>query len=81
MLALLHCGKTITSRSFGVICIQPSVEVLGEVYIPPPASVPLALSKFLAEHNTSQFRLLILVTPCWIEAPCLPTVLNMLVDK
>ena len=44
---------------------------------PPPVLVPLILSKFLAECVMSQFRLLILVAPCWMEAPCLPTVLNM----
>ena len=44
------------------------------------ALVSLVLSKFLAEHVTSQFRLPIVVAPCWIEAPWLPTVLNMLAD-
>ena len=39
---------------------------------PSPALVPLALSKFLAEHVNSQLRHLILVVP--------PTVLNMLAD-
>ena len=43
---------------------------------PPLALVPLVLSKFLAEH----FRHLILVVPCWMETPWLPTVLNMLAD-
>ena len=47
---------------------------------PPPALVPLVLSKFLAEHVNGQLRHLILVAPCWMEAPWLPTVLNMLVD-
>ena len=31
---------------------------------PPPALVPLVLSKFLAEHVSSQLRYLILVAPC-----------------
>ena len=47
---------------------------------PPPALVPLVLSRFLAEHVNGQLRHLILVAPCWMEAPWLPTVLNMLVD-
>ena len=47
---------------------------------PPLALVPLVLSKFLAEHVNSQLRWLILVAPCWMEAPWLPTVLNMLAD-
>ena len=47
---------------------------------PPPALVPLVLSKFLAEHVNGQLRWLILVAPCWMEAPWLATILNMLVD-
>ena len=47
---------------------------------PPLAVVSLVLSKFLAEHVNGQLRHLILVAPCWMEAPWLPTVLNMLVD-
>ena len=47
---------------------------------PPPALVPLVLSKFLVEHVKGQLRWLILVTPCWMEAPLLPTVLNILAD-
>ena len=47
---------------------------------PPLALVPLVLSKFLAEHVKGQLRLLILVAPCWLEAPWLPTVLNILAD-
>ena len=46
---------------------------------PPLALIPLVLSTFLLEQVTSQFRL-ILEVPCWIEAPWLPTVLNMLID-
>ena len=47
---------------------------------PPHALVPLVLSKFLVEHVNGQLRHLILVVPCWMEAPWLPTVLNMLAD-
>ena len=47
---------------------------------PPHALVPLVLSKFLVEHVNSQLRHLILVAPCWMEAPWPPTVLNMLAD-
>ena len=47
---------------------------------PPPALVPLVLSKFLAEHVNGQVRYLILVRPCWMVAPWLPIVLNMLAD-
>ena len=44
------------------------------------ALVPLVLSKFLAEYVTGHFRVLILVASYWMEAPWLPTVLNMLAD-
>ena len=47
---------------------------------PPLALVPPVLSKFLAEHVNSQLRHLLLVASCWMEAPWLPTVLNMLAD-
>ena len=47
---------------------------------PPLALVPLVLSKFLTEHVNGQLRHLILVAPCWMEAPWLPTVLDMLAD-
>ena len=47
---------------------------------PSPELVPLVLSTFLAEHVKGQLRHLILVVPCWMEAPLLPTVLNMLAD-
>ena len=47
---------------------------------PPFALVPVVLSKFLAEHIKGQLILLILVAPCWMEGPWLPTVLNMLAD-
>ena len=48
--------------------------------LPPLALVPLVLSKFLAEHVSGQFRHLILVAPCWMEAPWLSTILSMLAD-
>ena len=47
---------------------------------PPPALVALVLSTLLAEHVTGQFRLLLLVVPCYIVAPWLPAVLSMLED-
>ena len=47
---------------------------------PSLALIPLVLSKFLAGHVNGQLRHLILVAPCWMEAPWLPTVLNMLAD-
>ena len=47
---------------------------------PPSILVPLVLSKFLAAHVKHQLRLLILVAQCWMEAPWLLSVLNMLAD-
>ena len=40
----------------------------------------LVLSKFLAEHVNDQLRQLVLVAPCWMEAPWLLTVINILAD-
>ena len=47
---------------------------------PPLALVLLVLSKFLAEHVNGQLKHLLLVAPCWMEAPWLLTVHNMLAD-
>ena len=47
---------------------------------PSLALVPLVLSKFLSEHVNGQLRHLILVAPCWMEAPWLSTIPNMLAD-
>ena len=47
---------------------------------PPLALVPLVLARFLAEHVNGQLRNLLLVVPCWMEAPWLLTVLSMLAD-
>ena len=46
----------------------------------PTTLVPLVLSKFLVEHITSQYRLLILGAPCKMEAPWLPPVSIILED-
>ena len=35
---------------------------------------------FLAEYVKGQYSLLILVAPCWMESPWLPTVLKMSAD-
>ena len=70
---VLHLGKSTTFGSPGIEYIQTSLDVS-------PGLVPLVLSKFLAEHVMGQFRLLILVASCWMEASWLPTVLNMLED-
>ena len=46
----------------------------------PPVLVPLVLSRFLTEQLTSQSRLVILVSPYWMEAFGFPTVLSILED-
>ena len=80
MPALLHLGNSTTSGGLVVECFQPSLDFQVSYVFPPPALVPLVLSKLLAEHVNGQFRHLILVMPCWMEAPWLPTVPNMLAD-
>ena len=47
---------------------------------PPLTLVPLVLTMFLAEHVSGQLSQLILVAPCWMEAPWIPTIFNMLGD-
>ena len=44
---------------------------------PSPSLVSLGVSKFLVDHVEGWLRLLILVEPCWMEAPWIPTVLNI----
>ena len=44
---------------------------------PLPILVPLVLSKVLADMSQVNTHF-ILVAPCWMEVPCLATVLNML---
>ena len=80
MPALLHLGNSTTSGALGLNAFDhPWMSPVYYVF-PPPALIPLVLSKFLAEHVKVQLGLLIWVAPCWKEAPWLPTVLNMLAD-
>ena len=58
MLALFHLGNSTISGALGVECLQPSLDFQVSYVFPPPALVPLVLSKFLAEdgsHVTSLF--------------------------
>ena len=80
MSAFLCLGKTTAFSSLWVACFQcPWTYQVSYAFLP-PTLVPLVLSKFLAEHVTGQFRLLILKSPCWMEVPQHPTALNMLED-
>ena len=55
---------TLPMGAFGLNALNhPWVYQVSYVF-PPPALISLVLSKFLAEHVTGQFRLLILLTPC-----------------
>ena len=78
MSALLHPGKFATSGSLRVGHFQPSLEVSAELYTSPssmssPSSVQVSIR---TDHKSIQT--FILASPCLIEAPWLPTVLNML---
>ena len=80
MPTLLHLGNSLHLGALGLNVFScPWMFQVSNVF-PPPTLVPLVLSNFLAEHVRGQLRLLILVAPCWMEAPRLPTVLNMLAD-
>ena len=46
----------------------------------PPALLPTVLCRYLAEHVIGQFRLLIIVAPCWIGDTWLPPIFNMLLN-
>ena len=64
MSALLHPGKPTTLGIQGAEYFQPSLDISDESScISSPSSGQASARKF-----TSQFRLLILVSPCWLEA-------------
>ena len=77
MSLLLHLGKPSSSGGLTVECHPWAYQMS---YMFPQALVPLVLSNFLAGHVTGQFRILILVAPCWMEAPCLSTAHNILAE-
>ena len=79
MPALFYFGNSTASGGLGVAFSHPWTSQVSYVF-PPLALIPLVLSKFLAEHVNGQLRHLILVAPCWMEAPWLPTILNMFAD-
>ena len=72
--------KSLNTGCPGVECFHPPQTYQMSYVFLPPALFPKVPTKFLADHITGKFRLLILVSPCWVEAPWLPTVLNMLAD-
>ena len=72
--------KTITPRSLELNAFNHLWKFHESYVYPLSALISLVLSKFLAEHVTNQFRLLILVASYWMEAPWFTTVLNILED-
>ena len=80
MPTLFHFGNSTPYGGLGVECFQLSLDISVSYVFPPLALVPVVLSTFLAEHVSGQLRWLILVAPCWMGAPWLPTILNMLAD-
>ena len=78
--ALTHFGKSITTEAFGLNASNHPRTYQVSSLFPSPALAHVVLSTFMAEHVAGQFRLLILVVPCWTQAAWLPTVLNMLED-
>ena len=73
--ALLHLGKSTTSESLGLNTFSHPWTY--SYVFPPPALVHMIISQFLWEHVIGQFRLLILMAPCWIDAFWLPTGFSM----
>ena len=80
MPTLFHFGTPLHLGALGLNAFSHPWKFQVSYVFPSLALVPLVLSKFLAEHVTGQLRHLLLVAPCWMEAPWLPTVLNMLAD-
>ena len=80
MSALLNLGEYTTSKGLGFDVFNNPWTYQVNYGFPPPALVPLVLSKFPGEHVAGQLGLLILAAPCWMEAPWFLTVPNMLKD-
>ena len=76
--SIIHHGESAFSGNLAVESFQPSLDISDELNISSSCSSSLVPLKFLAEHVTGEFRVLIFIAPGWIKAPWLPTVLNML---
>ena len=72
MPALLHFRNSTASGALGLNAFSHLWTFWVSFVFPPPALVPLVLSKFLAEHVNGKLRHLILMAPCWMEAPWHP---------
>ena len=80
MPTLLHIDTPLLWGALGLNAFNHPWMFQVSYVFPTPALVPLVLSMFLAEHVKGELRLLILVAPCWMEAPWLPIALNILAD-
>ena len=76
--AVFHIEKITASGGLGVEYIQPYWDVSGKLCL--SSCISFFGSMFLTEHITGQCGLMLLVAPCWMEGPNLPTVLKMLED-
>ena len=77
MSALIHLGKSDISGSLSTECLQPSLEISGELCIS-SSFISSPHSKFLTEYVTGHLRLPILATSYWMEDSWLPAAVNML---
>ena len=80
MPALLHLGNSTTSGCLGVECLQLSLDLSGKLCVSSSCISSSSSVQVSGRTCQNQLRHLILVTPCWMEAPWLPAVLNMLAD-
>ena len=78
--ALLHLDNLLPPGSLEVNTCNYSWQFQVIYVFSLPVLVPVVLSKCLAEHVTCLIRLLIFMTPCWMEALWLSTALIMLKD-
>ena len=81
MPALFHFGNSTTSGGLGVECLQPSLDLSGKLCVSSSSSGPscsVKVSSRTCQQSTQTFEFL--VAPCWMEAPWLPTIPNMLAD-
>ena len=80
MPALFHFGNSTACWGLGVECLQPSLDFSGKLFVSSTSSGPSCSVQVSGRHVNGQLRHMILVAPYWMEAPWLPTILNMLVD-
>ena len=77
--ALYHLGKFTTFGSLGVECFQTSLDISDDLCISSPYIISPSSVHVSGKICHSQFRLPILVAPCWMEVSRISIVLNMLV--